>query len=455
MAKKISPRTSSPFSSSLVSARAPGTSSVSWPSICEYPISSLAALRDIPSYKNICVLAIVVMVCLVMLCSLRENTSESNAEFDSRPYVRFIKKNVFGTSDGLVVATALAVVPVLGLIDVSTPVQVENFMKAAVANYKPNVKAPKQLNASNVEVWVNGQISRILGLMNSCPASVAGLYNFGLSPGQASNFSIQNIVKSIPLPNKPAWSYVVWSFRVITGIIDPDSGRLKSSEPLVFNETPIAGAGKTSLTNVGITPLEFQMYVGSIGSLDGGRQIPGIEIKRELDPSTRIVPLEQTKVRGLDMQELEQLLTGLEFASYKSAYKLGIKARCIELNKVALDRKSKLALNQPQATQLDDSGNLIEFAKRTSSSKKRGRKKAFDVGASPSAPDSRTPSESPVSQGEELPEPKEGSDPVIGPPNPKAASPKYSSSEDESVVQDAPADGSGKATSQDSATGNE
>ena len=415
---------------------------MSWPSICEYPISSLAALRDIPSYSNICVLAIVVMVCLVMLCSLRENTSESNAEFDSRPYVRFIKKNVFGKTDGLVVATALAVVPVLGLIDVSTPVQVENFMKAAVANYKPNVKAPKQLNASNVEVWVNGQISRILGLMNSCPASVAGLYNFGLSPGQASNFSIQNIVKSIPLPNKPGWSYIVWSFRVITGIVDPDNGRLKSSVPLVFNETPITSAGKTSLSNVGITSLEFQMFVGSIGTSDGRLHTPGIEMKRELDPSTKIVPQEQTKVRGLDMQELEQLLTGLEYASYKSAYKLGIKTRCIELNKVALDRKSKLAQNQPQATQSDESENLIEFARRASSSKKRGRKKIVDVGASPSVPDSRTPSESPVSQGDEL-------------PNPKAASPKDSSSEDELVVQDAPAGGSGNAASQDSATGND
>jgi len=238
-------RISSFFSSSLVSSRVPrGATQVPWPSICEYSVNSLAVLRDLPSYPSICLLSIsiIVMVCLVMLCALRENTSESNAEFDSRPFVRFIKKNIFGSSDGLVVATALAVVQALGFIDVSTPVQVENFMKAAIANYRPNVKAPKQLNASNVEVWVNGQISRILGLMNSCPASVAGLYNFGLSPGQSSRFSIKEIVNSISLPNKPSWGRVIWAFRIISGIVKEDSSGnfvLNMDKPLVFNESPV------------------------------------------------------------------------------------------------------------------------------------------------------------------------------------------------------------------------
>lgn len=96
---------------------------------------------------------------------------ETNAEFEARPSVWYIKHNFFGTSDALVVATALAVVPALGLIDISCPSKVENFIKGIIANYRPNIKAPKQLNASNVEIRVNGQISSILGLINSCPAS--------------------------------------------------------------------------------------------------------------------------------------------------------------------------------------------------------------------------------------------------------------------------------------------
>ena len=111
------------------------------------------------------------MVSLVVLCALRENTSESNGEFASRPFVRFMKRNLFGTGDTLVVAASLAVVPVLGLIDSITPVQVENFIKAPIANYRPNVKTPKQVNASNVEVWVNGQISRILATFNNVALS--------------------------------------------------------------------------------------------------------------------------------------------------------------------------------------------------------------------------------------------------------------------------------------------
>lgn len=80
------------------------------------------------------------MISLVALCALRENTTESNAEFDKRPSVRFIKRNLFGTGDTLVVAAALAVVSVLSIIDTSTPVQVENFIKVAIANYRPNIK---------------------------------------------------------------------------------------------------------------------------------------------------------------------------------------------------------------------------------------------------------------------------------------------------------------------------
>jgi len=397
MAKRSpSTRITSPFSASLVSARSPrGLSTVTWPSICEYPISSLAVLKDLPSYSSIALLSIIVMTCLVMLCALRENSSESNAEFDSRPFVRFIKKNVFGSSDGLVVATCLAVVPALGLIDVSTPIQVENFIKAAISNYKPNVKAPKQLNPSNVEVWVNGQISRILGLMNSCPASVAGLYNFGLTPGQCCNFSIQNIVKSIPLPNKPPWSQVVESFRVIMGIVHVDSNGIHSStdmKPLVFNETPLNISTNSDVRTRGLSNLEYQMFVQFLSSRDGGKTLPGVEMKRELDPSTLTSPNEKTKTRSLEMEDLEKFLSPLELASYRSAYRIGIKSRLIELNQRATIRKAQFETNkQPQPTSSEgDSTPLVEFAKEASSSKKSGRSRSEKSSPAPQASAPRT-----------------------------------------------------------------
>jgi len=61
MAKQFNnPRRSSPFSKNLVGPFSPkGSMGISWPSICEYPISSLAVLKDLPSYSNICVLAVI------------------------------------------------------------------------------------------------------------------------------------------------------------------------------------------------------------------------------------------------------------------------------------------------------------------------------------------------------------------------------------------------------------
>jgi len=416
MAKRLpSSRVTSPYSASLVSAKSPrGLATVTWPSICEYPISSLAVLKDLPIYSSIALLSIIVMTCLVMLCALRENSSESNAEYDSRPFVRFIKKNVFGSSDGLVVATCLAVVPALGLIDVSTPIQVENFIKAAISNYKPNVKAPKQLNPSNVEVWVNGQISRILGLMNSCPASVAGLYNFGLTPGQSCNFSIQNIVKSIPLPNKPTWSQVVVSFRVIMGIVKRDSnGDIFSTgmKPLVFNETPLNISTNNDVRTKGLSNLEHQMFVEVYTSRDGGSTLPGVEMKRELDPTTLTFPNEKTKTRLLEVEDLEKFLSPLELASYRSASKIGIKGgqnnfvvlslgknprffptRLIELNQKAATRKAQSETDgQPQPAESEgDLAPLAEFAKEASSSRKRGRSRSEESSPTPQVSASRT-----------------------------------------------------------------
>jgi hypothetical protein len=276
-------------------------------------------------------------------------------------------------------------------------------------NYKPNVKAPKQLNPSNVEVWVNGQISRILGLMNSCPASVAGLYNFGLSPGQSSSLTIENIVKSIPLPNKPTWLYVVWSFRVILGIVkkDPDGITTRTDmRPLVFNESPITVSGSSKLNSIGITPLEDQMFSRELVTRDG-RITPGIEIKRELNPSTLVLPDKETKVRSLDMQELEVFLTSLELASYRSAYKLGNKSRLVSLNKTAAARKaqSENPQTQPQTIKPEDEQiSLGEFARETSSSRRR-RGRPRSGSSSPSATRASSPrispSDGPVAEAEE------------------------------------------------------
>jgi len=360
------PRRSSSFSKSLVGPGFPkGRTNIPWPSISEYPIVSLAVLKDLPSYFNICLLAIIVMISLVVLCAMRENTTESNAEFDNRPFVRYMKRNLFGTGDTLVVAASLAVVPVLGIIDTSTPVQVENFIKAAISNYRPNIKAPKQVNASNVDVWVNGQISRILGLINSCPASVAGLYNFGLTPGRSSSTGVKQLVDSIPLPNKPSAAYVIFSFRLIMGLIeDNEEGVARLiSEPQVFNETALTFAGKSNLSTLGISPLEWELFTVKIPR-KSGVFVPGVEIKRQLDTSSLITPNTKTKLRALDEADLQELLSPLEFASYRSASKLGIKSRLQELNEAALSRKEAKSSGseKPDPIAEDDSSSLQEFA---------------------------------------------------------------------------------------------
>jgi hypothetical protein len=118
--------------------------------------------------------------------------------------------------------------------------------------------------------------------MNSCPASVASLYNFGLFPRQSNQFDVRNIVKSIPLPNKPNYQFVVWSFRVIFGIVNRDfSGAITliAYKPFVFNKPSVTVAGNPNISRIGITPLEFQMFSVAI-MREGNAAVLGIEIKR-------------------------------------------------------------------------------------------------------------------------------------------------------------------------------
>eukprot|EP00952_Eustigmatos_sp_NYUAD-ZCMA_P003631 15882-Eustigmatos_ZCMA.PRE.1 len=104
---------------------------------------------------------------------------------------------------------------------------------------------------------------------------------------------------------------------------EPDgSYKLIPDKPFVFNENPVT----VSVSR-------------TVSIKTKSSSVPGIEIKRERDPSATITPNEKTKLRGFDIKELQLYLSDLEFASYQSAAKLGNKARLVELNAIVASRK--------------------------------------------------------------------------------------------------------------------
>jgi hypothetical protein len=159
----------------------------SYPCIGEFKLSQLIILRIIPYAKNLYILSAITLVWIHIMCAIRENTDESNASYDARKSVKWLKSVFLGGGHALALASALATSNALGVLPSTEPVKIQEIIQASATAHKPNVKLPKQITVGNYPQWINGSISRILGLLNSCPAAIPGISKLGIQPGTAQS----------------------------------------------------------------------------------------------------------------------------------------------------------------------------------------------------------------------------------------------------------------------------
>jgi hypothetical protein len=146
-----------------------------FPCIGEFAFSTLLPFAVLPLASNIFILAAITLVRIHVMCSIREATDEDNATYDSRKSVKWLKSSFIGAGHALAFAAALATAAALGSLPSTNPEEIQGIIQASATAHKPNVKQPKQLTMGNYPQWINGSISRIIGLLNSCPAARSGI----------------------------------------------------------------------------------------------------------------------------------------------------------------------------------------------------------------------------------------------------------------------------------------
>lgn len=91
---------------------------------------------------------------------------------------------------------------------------------------------------------------------------------------------------------------------------------LSPKNPIIFNESAIIPT-PGPFEEIGIFRMEHQLFTAKVINQKNKVDISGIEMKRELDETSKIEPNEMTKVRKLDKQDIIKFLFELEQASYQ------------------------------------------------------------------------------------------------------------------------------------------
>lgn len=202
--------------------------------IKSYDLSGLDNLQPITSFNNIVELTAAAMVCTVLLCQLRALRPDGNAsKLDQLPSFRFYKKKISLGSPGQALAMGLAT-SVDGAIVLlpDDPAELESFMMSVLDCYAGNEKFIEKPSANNLAEFITGHMSRILGILNSCPSANMGVFNLDAS---VASWGISDVLSRLPgefLKNVPV-SRIIEIFHAECDI--PTSSIFFSEPPFIGN----------------------------------------------------------------------------------------------------------------------------------------------------------------------------------------------------------------------------
>jgi hypothetical protein len=291
-------------------------------SIKNYNLSSLDGLESIDSFENVTQLAAAAMVMIALLCQLRCLRPDGNAsKLDQLPSFRFYKKKITLGTPGQALATGLAssLDEAIVLLP-DDPKELESFMIAVLDCYSGNEKFIEKASSSNLAEFIAGHMSRILGIINSCPSANMGAFNIDSS---CVSWSISDVLERLPGNHlNKVGPEVVKDIIIRECNVNADS-------PISFPEPP---------------------FLGNL-SVENGSKLEK-EIFGEFMPSRNlsITPQKEAKAMSSDITEemASKHLTPLELRKYKSALKISQKEAINRYETIIHKRiKSQLETQNP------------------------------------------------------------------------------------------------------------
>lgn len=270
--------------------------------IREYSLD-ISSLSMIEYYSGACksVAALMVVIALlVQLSCLRPDTFSHKK--DQTPAFRFYKRRVIVHDIGRVAACVLASCIDEAVVHLpADPMELNSMLIAIIDCYQGNEKALEKCNADNVDTYISGQMSRLMGYASSCPSSNQSA--FGLTSDCLSWNSVEDVLKHIPCDDirKVPAEEIRSLIRQACGLISNSDGSLS---PIIFDEKP---------------------YTGSF-SVEGGcrleKDIFGDMMPARTRGSQETVLKSQGKASEEEIEAIKPLLTPLELRKVESAMRL-------------------------------------------------------------------------------------------------------------------------------------
>jgi hypothetical protein len=166
-----------------------------------YDFSGISSFRDLENYDNIVEYVCMAVVGVAMLCQFRAlRPDASAARLDQLPSYRYYKKRCVLNTPGKCAAIMLAcTLPEVSIHLDDDPVISEQYMANILNVYTGNEKFIEKITAQNLTDGILGHMSRILGIMNSCPSANMSAFNLDSS---ITKWTVKDVLEKLPLKDK-------------------------------------------------------------------------------------------------------------------------------------------------------------------------------------------------------------------------------------------------------------
>lgn len=272
--------------------------------IKDFKFDEIKKFYFLNNYENICILITITIIVILILCQLRSLKPDVSAsKLDQSDAFRYYKRKIIlkdpGKSMALLISASL---PEVFVYLPETEEKMEQWLQDVFYTYTGNERRVETIHEGNPIEFIHGTMARILGMVNSCPAS--NMSSFGVNT-DCVNWDIENVLKRLPEPFRFKKELLIERFRILVG-----------ETPPTFDEFPYTGKNTVD----GGSIIENELWCG---------KSPKRNRKFDKEDVT------------IDMEAAKNYLSHIELEKLKAALKIGKKDL---INK--LHHKIKKAMKQ-------------------------------------------------------------------------------------------------------------
>lgn len=288
-------------------------------SIGEYGIDCINVFSEFECFSGIVLRACGLFIIIGIMIQIRYARNDvPPALVDRLPSYKFYKARYLKSINSHAIVILLAMYTILPFLESDAEAlesALYSNLDAGIGSNTPFIEKPNQ---NNFYLYYYGVISRILGLLNSCPSTNSQIFNF---PSSVKDAKVEDVLKLLPFPEE-----VMPSVEDVKVFLRNEM--LREDECPSFEESSLPG-------NTGLTVLENQLF--------------GDIMSRKMTVSNSLSRGSLLPSNALTYDDIKSNLSRIEFAAYELSTKNN-PTKLKELSALAVERiNARKAANKEQA----------------------------------------------------------------------------------------------------------